>query len=263
MLEYSYNNNSLVYRLYGGGEKKILLLHDIGRTGDDFQNLVRVLSARATLIVPDLCGHGGSYLPRSTVSLKTMAREIIHLLRDCYLGRVDVIAAGVAGAVALEAFNIQQELFGDFLFLDTFISPAARRVFSESLRPVVEEEYVQFRDTFKRWVPAYREDFFIFCSEFDGRGLCRLCSSRMLFVYADRGRELDITRSLMELPEYSNIQICTVAGIGRRLLQNMTSEVSGIICRFFFDSGAEPEHSEEGDTPGSSSPDMGDLLIFR
>ena len=261
MLEYSYNNKSIAYRLSGGGGKRILLLHDIGGSGEDFQSLAEKFSSRATLIVPDLCGHGESYLPQQMVSLKTMAREIIALLRARYIGRVDVVAAGSTGAVALEAFSMQQELFGDFVFLDTFICPEARRVFAEGLRPVEEERYTEFRNTFKRWVPAYREDFFIFCNEFDGRGLCRLSSSRFLFVYGDRGRDVEITPSLMRLPEYSNIQLCTIAGAGRWLLQKNVAAVSGILDRFLFDSESGAEGEETADSP-DTPPDIGDLLLF-
>ena len=261
MLEYSYNNKSIAYRLSGGGGKRILLLHDIGGSGEDFQSLAEKFSSRATLIVPDLCGHGESYLPQQMVSLKTMAREIIALLRARYIGRVDVVAAGSAGAVALEAFSMQQELFGDFVFLDTFICPEARRVFAEGLRPVEEERYTGFRNTFKRWVPAYREDFFIFCNEFDGRGLCRLSSSRFLFVYGDRGRDVEINPfayAASGVLQYSAMYYCRR---GRWLLQKNVAALVVFLRDFYLIPSPGPEGEETADSP-DTPPDIGDLLLF-
>ena len=263
-MDYLYNGNKINYHIYGGGDYSILLIHDIGASSGDFQRLINKLSSRAKLITVDLCGHGQSYLPRSTVSLKTMSREIVTFLLDCYIGKVDVVAVGVGGAIALEAFNMSQQVFGSFVFLDTFICKTVWEYFSERVNPVNnEEKYKRFREVFKRWVPAIREDFFIFCSEFDGRDLFRLASNRMLFVYGDRGRNLPITKSSMNLPEYNNIDVFSINGAGRGMLENKYEAVERIIIKYLFDYDGGWNAEGSDNNTHDPEPDINNLMYLH
>ncbi len=263
-MDYLYNDNIINYHIYGGGYKTILLIHDIGTSSCDFNRLINKLSSRAKLITIDLCGHGQSYIPRSTVSLKTMAREIVNFLLDCYIGKVDVVAAGVGGAVALEAYNMFERIFGSFVFLDTFICKTVWQQFSEHVRPFNDQEkYKRFRDIFKRWIPAIREDFFIFCDEFDGRDIFKLSRNRMLFVYGDRGKNLVVTKSSMNLPAFTNVDIFLINGADRSMLENNYKDVETIIIKYLFDY-EEGWNSEEGEkNTDDSEPDISNLMYLR
>ncbi len=265
MLEYINNNNKISYQSYGGGEKTILLIHDIGGSSSDFEQLIMGIQTRARIITIDLCGHGSSYIPRRTVSIKTMAREVVALIKDCYLGRPDVVALGSGGAIALEAYDLAPEIFKSFVFFDTFVSKKSRDFFGETIRPTGRSDKdVLFRDTFKRWVSAYRDDFFIFASEFDGRRIFRVSSSRMMFVYGDRNKGINISKDDMDLPSYSNIYMYIVRSDDRWILENTYELSRGIVERFLIDGSNDIDlvASDNDDEPDSPVIDINNLMYF-
>ncbi len=266
MLEYSYRGNKIAYASYGGGSRVVILLHDVGGSSQDFIELAASLQRNnLRLIAVDLCGHGESYLPRSTVSLRTMAREIVNLLRDCYLGKVDAIACGVGGAVLLEAMRLQPEAFGKVVLLDTFICQEAWQVCAERPRPTGNtEREVRFRNTFKRWIPAYRDDFFIFCAEFDGRAILEQLNNRGLFVYGGRGRSEVITADRLQLSGYANISFRLIPDADRWMLQRHYREVLGIIEDFLFGSDSvSGKGQDSGVNPDEPGINLNNLMYLR
>lgn len=264
MQEYVNNGKKLAYQIYGGGEKKLLLLHDIGCSSGSLSSLIDHYKSRVKVLVIDLCGHGQSYLPENRVSLKTMARETVNLLVDCYIGKVDVIAAGVGGYVALLACSIKPELFGKLVFLDSFICKAAWQMFSERIRPQMNSaRYQQFRNTFKRWIPAFRDDFFIFCDEFDGRELCNPGAAKMLFIHGDRGNNIKISREMLYLPEYSNIAVSMLAGADRLMLETHFDQLARVIDDFLFEHDGDMENQSGDDIDGNPQFDINNLMYLR
>ncbi len=261
MPEYEVHGDKIFYQTYGGGGKRLLLVHDIGFSGTYFERLISNFAARAYIVVPDLCGHGQSYLPQKTVSLKTVARELVNLLRDEYIGKVDVIACGTGGAVVLEGFAMAPELFGDILLLNTALYPQAGQGMVQQIRPESQQRYAEFRNTFKRWVPAYRDDFFIFCREFNGRQICRFCGTRIRFIYGDRANPGAFTRQSLGLPEFSNISLRLISGAGRWLLEDNYTEVCNEIERFLF-LGGQGDDVEDNQNNGND-PDISDLMFFH
>ncbi len=261
MPEYVTSGDKIFYQTYGGGSKRLLLIHDIGFSGIYFEKLISSFAARAFIVVPDLCGHGQSSLPQKMVSIKTFARQLVSMLRDEYIGWVEVIACGMGGAVALEGFGMAPELFGDILLLNTALYPQAGAGLIQQIRPNSPQRYAEFRKNFKRWVPAYRDDFFIFCREFNGRSLCRLCSTKIMFIYGDRGNPGVFTRQSLGLPEYSNIYLRLIPGAGRWLLEDNYEAVYHEIDRFIFGGGQGADAEDYPD--GGGAPDIDDLMFFH
>jgi pimeloyl-ACP methyl ester carboxylesterase len=85
------NDIEMRYRDLGAGPT-LLLLHGFSGSGDDFGHLfdLEVLARSRRLIVPDLRGHGGTLNPRSALTHRACARDVLGLLD--HLG-VDAVAA--------------------------------------------------------------------------------------------------------------------------------------------------------------------------
>jgi pimeloyl-ACP methyl ester carboxylesterase len=89
----------IAYATYGRGAP-LLLIHDIGESGDVWLPFVRPLAPRYRLIVPDLRGHGRSaVLPRAE-SLGQMAEDLSQLLDALQLPACVTIAHAAGGALA-------------------------------------------------------------------------------------------------------------------------------------------------------------------
>lgn len=77
--EFTYDNSSIFYRIYGRG-KPVLLLHGFGEEGDIWQNQIESLKKEYQLFIPDLPGSGHSQMI-SDMSIDGMAECIVYLIK--------------------------------------------------------------------------------------------------------------------------------------------------------------------------------------
>jgi pimeloyl-ACP methyl ester carboxylesterase len=91
----------LHYRTYGSGAPA-LLIHGLGSSGADWAFQVPALSARRTLIVPDLRGSGASDKPPGPYRIADFAADLWALVDALGHATVDLVGFSLGGAVALE-----------------------------------------------------------------------------------------------------------------------------------------------------------------
>ena len=89
----------LAYATYGRGAP-LLLIHDVGESGQVWLPFVRPLASHYCLIVPDLRGHGRSAdLPRAE-SMSALVEDLRELLDAFQLSSCVVIGHGAGSAIA-------------------------------------------------------------------------------------------------------------------------------------------------------------------
>lgn len=254
----------LAYHSDGGG-KTILLLHTIGRNSGDFREIVQLLRNAARCIRVDLCGHGQSDVPRKTVTLRTLARDIIALLEENYLGRCALAGHGTGGMVALEVLRQRPDLAGRVILLDTFLPVTLRHfLYGEEIIPLYDFQRLQeFRRTLARWAVAIREDLLIVANAYEATEIKRDSLRDILFAYGDRGRERP-TREALQLPERHNFTLHWLRDASHFFPLERPRETAQIIRRFLLDESddlsAPPQEPEDDDLP---PPSLGELMLYR
>ena len=89
------------YRTAGSGPV-LLLLHGIANSSATWESVAQALSARFTLIAPDLHGHGDSATPRGDYSLGAHASGVRDVLTALGHEHVTVIGHSLGGGVAMQ-----------------------------------------------------------------------------------------------------------------------------------------------------------------
>ena len=256
-------NNKIYYDIIGSGQSIILLIHDLGRTSQSVSVLADSLAKRSRVVIVDLCGHGQSSLPGKTVSLKTMARDMIYLFEKMYLGRCFLVGVGFGGAVGLEAYQLRPDLFIDSVFIDTFLTPVVRNYYNCKVRPVDDKQRdKEFRDVFIKWIPAIRDDMFIFATRFDGQKILSYSKKRMLFLYS--GIDQYTKKEKLALPEYSNIYLYILSDSVSSILREQKNIIANIIILFLFENRDDftIDKNSGSDYEDDNNSDLNDLLFF-
>jgi pimeloyl-ACP methyl ester carboxylesterase len=99
--ELTLHGHRVSYRTAGSGPV-LLLLHGIANSSETWERVAQALSARFTLIAPDLLGHGESATPRGDYSLGAHASGVRDVLTALGHERVTVIGHSLGGGVAMQ-----------------------------------------------------------------------------------------------------------------------------------------------------------------
>jgi pimeloyl-ACP methyl ester carboxylesterase len=100
--EASLHGHAVRYRVAGSGDETILLIHGIAGSSLTWEPVMAALARHATVIAPDLLGHGESAKPRGDYSLGAYASGLRDLL--ALLGRdtATVVGHSLGGGVAMQ-----------------------------------------------------------------------------------------------------------------------------------------------------------------
>jgi pimeloyl-ACP methyl ester carboxylesterase len=99
--ELTLHGHRVSYRTAGSGPV-LLLLHGIANSGETWESVAQALSARFTLIAPDLLGHGDSATPRGDYSLGAHASGVRDILTALGHEHVTVIGHSLGGGIAMQ-----------------------------------------------------------------------------------------------------------------------------------------------------------------
>lgn len=254
----------LTYQSYGGGQV-LLLLHTIGRNSRDFAPIVSLLSKNLRCICVDLCGHGESTVPRQSVTLRTMARDIIALIEENYLGKCALAGHGMGGMVALEVLRQRPDLAGKVILLDTFLPVTLRQsLYGEEIIPIFDFARLQeFRRTLARWVVAIREDLLIIANTYTAQELMRESLREVLFLYGDRGLPRP-DRTALQIPARQNFIVHWLNHGTHFFPLEQPTETARILQTFINDNStdfsAPPPDEPDRDLP---PPSLGELLLIH
>src|SRR5512134_1657783 len=89
------------YRI-GGRGPLLVLLHGIAGTSATWNDVLPWLSAKHTVLAPDLLGHGGSSKPEGDYSLGAYANAVRDLLEALDLRRGTIVGHSLGGGVAMQ-----------------------------------------------------------------------------------------------------------------------------------------------------------------
>jgi pimeloyl-ACP methyl ester carboxylesterase len=109
------HGNRVTYRAAGKGDL-IVLIHGITGNSEQWDQVMRLLAERYTLLAPDLLGHGQSAKPRGDYSLGAYAASIRDLLIALGHRRATVIGHSLGGGVAMQ-FAYEYPVFCERLAL--------------------------------------------------------------------------------------------------------------------------------------------------
>ena len=99
--ELTLHGHRVSYRTAGSGPV-LLLLHGIANSSETWESVAQALSARFTLIAPDLLGHGDSATPRGDYSLGAHASGVRDILTALGHEHVTVIGHSLGGGIAMQ-----------------------------------------------------------------------------------------------------------------------------------------------------------------
>jgi pimeloyl-ACP methyl ester carboxylesterase len=98
---YTYNGNSVAYRVLGNG-KPMIVLHGWGASSDVMLPLIKSLNVQRTFYLIDFPGFGKSPAPDSAWDVGTYAAMIATFIQEVAGSKVDVIAHSFGGRVTLK-----------------------------------------------------------------------------------------------------------------------------------------------------------------
>lgn len=97
------HGNEITYRIAGSGGPVVLLLHGIAGSSATWEDVLPGLARHATVIAPDLLGHGESAKPRSAdYSLGAYASGLRDLLVALGHERATLVGHSLGGGIALQ-----------------------------------------------------------------------------------------------------------------------------------------------------------------
>jgi pimeloyl-ACP methyl ester carboxylesterase len=97
----SIHGRQLAYRTSGKGPA-ILLIHGMAGSSETWEPTIEALSSHATVIAPDLPGHGGSDKPRGDYSLGALANSLRDLLVMLGHDHATIVGHSLGGGVAMQ-----------------------------------------------------------------------------------------------------------------------------------------------------------------
>ncbi len=126
---FSYNNKSIHYQISGKGPA-VLLLHGFLENGGMWKEMLPLLSKKATVLVPDLPGHGKSDVYGETHSMEFMAEVVHELLKHHKIGNVSLVGHSMGGYVALAFMEQYPDMVRQVIMLNstTFADSEERRM---------------------------------------------------------------------------------------------------------------------------------------
>jgi pimeloyl-ACP methyl ester carboxylesterase len=101
--------NQISYHKYGSGNT-IVLLHGFPEDGELWRQVYPALSARFTVIIPDLPGSGNSILPKGDLSIEQLATSVQIILEHEGIGKAAIAGHSMGGYVALAMAELYPQL---------------------------------------------------------------------------------------------------------------------------------------------------------
>ncbi len=99
--EVTIHGRTIAYR--GGGEGPVVvLIHGMAGSSQTWDAVIPHLSTHATVIAPDMLGHGGSAKPRGDYSLGALASGVRDLLVALGHERATIVGQSLGGGVAMQ-----------------------------------------------------------------------------------------------------------------------------------------------------------------
>jgi pimeloyl-ACP methyl ester carboxylesterase len=94
----------VIYRVAGDSGPPIVLIHGMLNSSSHWRAVALSLARKATVIAPDLIGHGDSAAPRGDYSLGAHAASIRDLLAAIGIDRATIVGHSLGGGVAMQFF---------------------------------------------------------------------------------------------------------------------------------------------------------------
>ncbi len=92
---------SLYYREQGSGQPPVLLIHELGGSGESWSGVLPLLAVARRVIAPDLRHAGRSEKPPGAVELDDLADDLAALLDALRLDTVDVVGSALGSLIAV------------------------------------------------------------------------------------------------------------------------------------------------------------------
>lgn len=228
-----------------GGGTPILFIHGFGRSRHDGFPFFPFLKGHRW-IAPDLRGHGGSSVPRSSFTLQDLTTDLIALADHLWLGKIDVMGHSLGGMIALDLLITHPERIGKILLMDAWPALRYRQALPGEVReslplPLWNAIVALHHDTLVRWPWSIREDFWISVERFDATGWLRESLYPIHILYGDRHREHPPPEAL-GWPRRTTITIEWIRGGGHFFPLTHIPEVGEILKKLW---GSEEKEKRE------------------
>lgn len=93
---------SIFYEIFGEDNKEVIvLLHGNGESGRNFKNIIPLISDKYKVVTIDSRGHGKSDFGGSQLSLGTMAVDLVNVLEELGLKKVNVVGFSDGANIAM------------------------------------------------------------------------------------------------------------------------------------------------------------------
>jgi 3-oxoadipate enol-lactonase len=97
------NGAGLRYELSGGGERAVVLIHEMGGTLESWDGAAPLLARHRRVLRYDTRGAGLSQKVRGTLSIDTMTDDLMGLMDAAGIAKAAIAGVAVGGAIALHA----------------------------------------------------------------------------------------------------------------------------------------------------------------
>ena len=102
-------------------DKALIFIHGLGSDKDTWLQVIKYLTKKYRIIVPDLPGHGESIQDFSNdYSIEAQAQHIIELLKILKIKRAHFIGSSMGGAVVTKLAYIQPEVVLSLVLIDSY-----------------------------------------------------------------------------------------------------------------------------------------------
>jgi 3-oxoadipate enol-lactonase len=105
------------------GQDVVVLLHGLGATGDSWGLQFPALrEVGFRVIAPDMRGFGKSGCPGGSLTIRTMARDVIDLLSHLGIRQAHIVGISMGGTIALQLALDAPESVENLVLINTFAS---------------------------------------------------------------------------------------------------------------------------------------------
>ncbi len=131
----------LSYEVLGEG-KPLVFLHAFALDHTEWMDVAKILRSKATMILPDIRGHGGSPSPEGEYSMKELGGDVVSVLDQLKIDKADFVGHSMGGYVMLSiAENFPERVAGMALVASHAYadSPEKRKARLEDMDKVREQ----------------------------------------------------------------------------------------------------------------------------
>jgi pimeloyl-ACP methyl ester carboxylesterase len=248
------------YRVYGGGEPALVLIHGWSCDSNYWREQVPVLKQKYTVVTVDLAGHGGTDGSRSAWTIAGFGQDVATAVATVPNRQIVLVGHSMGGPVALEAARLMKSRVIGIVGVDTFNTvgtPKPTKAQVDALVAPFEKDFIGHtrqlvtghlfgpnadRELANKVaydmslsaprvaVPALRALF-----EYDYAGSLREISVPVVGIYSDLGPPVNDVRIRKVLPK---VHATTISGVGHFLMMEdppkfnaaLESEIQGMLA---------------------------------